>query len=149
MLGTEITGFFPPSLTIHPGDTVVFVGSGVAIHSVQFPFPNTPTTPLPEVLLPCPAPYTADYVTCTHPWANFPYPLGPPLYDGTSWVSTGLLGFIPGASPSYNFTFTVAPGTVVYFRDFYGAGEVGNITVVSSGSPRGAPSSGGAVLVAD
>jgi plastocyanin len=120
--------FFPRHLTIHVGDTVSWVGG---FHTITFGPDSMRTNLERHLFMPAmgkngqPSLYMNPRVA---------YPSGGATYDGTGFVSSGLLFMRAGKNspPEYHLTFT-KPGTFEYDCLIH-PGMDGTITVL----PRGA-----------
>jgi plastocyanin len=82
--------FYPSSITIDAGDTVVWTSPTAEVHSVSLPVPGTTPPPASD--------------------PSAPNPVGGTIYDGTTYISSGF--FAGGATYSVRF---VKPGTYTYY----------------------------------
>jgi plastocyanin len=135
----EALAFFPSTVTVHVGDTVVWQGMSINFHTIDLPARRA--KPLPLI-----AP-TGQTVTGINDFAGSPFwfngkvpqlsfnpaldaPSGGHTYTGTSRVDSGL-AFGPPAPFKVKFT---KPGHYAYFCDVH-PGMHGLVTVVPKGKP--------------
>jgi plastocyanin len=97
--------FYPETITINPGDTVVWKLNSAEFHTVTFPAPGQQPPPflIPEG--------GDSQRMIANPQVAFPQ--GGPTYDGTGYVNSGLLQRAPGSPQEFKLTFT-APGDFAY-----------------------------------
>ena len=120
--GIEVNAFFPSKLHIHMGDTVNWKANTMEIHTVTFLAGN----PLPDFIVPAPAGQISPLML--NPLAAFPTPLPGGLYDGSTYLNSGIISTDPGQVASFSLTFTKA-GTYPYVCIVHGVSMAGTITV--------------------
>jgi plastocyanin len=101
--------FYPASMTVDAGDTVVFTSPTAEVHSISIPIPGASAPPAGD-------PTAAG-------------PVGGTTYDGTAYISSG---FIAGGA-TYSVTFT-KPGTYAYYSIPQGFVS-GTVIVQNAGAP--------------
>ncbi len=107
-IGAEMYGFFPATVHVHPGDTVVWKENTHEIHTVTF-LGNQTT--VPDLLVPVPnGPQGAMMI---NPMAGFPAGAKEGNYDGSTFTSSGIMGMDQGQVQQFQLTFT-KPGTYQY-----------------------------------
>jgi plastocyanin len=97
--------FYPETITINPGDTVVWKLNSAEFHTVTFPAPGEQ---LPAFLIPEGG---DSQRLIANPAVAFPQ--GGPTYDGTAYTNSGLLMMAPGFPQEFKLTFT-NPGDFAY-----------------------------------
>ena len=122
--GVGIMSFFPGTLTIHVGDTVVWKANSHEIHTVTF-LPNGMKAPNLEI----PAPMGLGSPLMLNPVAAFPNPASGDLYDGSTYANSGILSTDPGFATQYRLTFTKT-GSFPYLCLVHGVMMSGAIHVV-------------------
>jgi plastocyanin len=97
--------FYPETITINAGDTVVWKLNSAEFHTVTFLAPGEQA----------PAFLTPEGGDSQRLIANpeVAYPSGGPTYDGTTYVNSGLLQRAPGQPQEFQLTFTT-PGDFAY-----------------------------------
>jgi plastocyanin len=130
----EAEAFFPKSLTVDVGDSVVFTMRSHEPHTITF---NAPT-PVPEPFAP-----QADHSVAANPVIFFPSPMQGPTdpkapvdrsasFDGTGYVNSGFL-----QKPGDRFTVQFsAPGTYEVLCLLHFQAMKGTIIVNPAGTPR-------------
>jgi len=103
--GIEVNAFFPSALHIHVGDTVTWKANTMEVHTVTFLAGN----PLPDFIVPAPAGQISPLML--NPLAAFPTPLPGGLYDGSTYLNSGII------STDSSFT-SIAPNLVVSISMF-------------------------------
>jgi plastocyanin len=101
--------FYPSSITVDAGDTVVWTSPTAEVHSISIPVPGQTAPPASD--------------------PSAPTVVGGSTYDGTSYVSSG---FIAGGA-KYSVKFTT-PGTYTYFSIPQGFVS-GTVVVQKAGAP--------------
>ena len=129
---SDIQQFFPPSMNVNVGDTVVFENTVPTPHTVTFlggtPLPFPPSLEDPKIGAPTPAPAAG--------------------YDGTGYVNSGVIGQGFGGS-SFSIKFSKAgafPFVCILHVD---QGMGGTINVASATAAITPPRTGAAGLVGD
>jgi plastocyanin len=97
--------FYPETITINPGDTVVWKLNSAEFHTVTFPAPGEQA---PAFLIPEGG---DSQRLIANPLVAFPQ--GGATYDGTAYANSGLLQRVPGSPQEYKLTFTT-PGDFAY-----------------------------------
>lgn len=105
--GIDINAFFPATLHVHVGDTVLWKQNANEIHTVTFLAGTTE----PALLVPVPgAPAGAMML---NPLAAFKMAPADGMYDGSTYANSGIMGREEGQAGSFSLTFTKA-GTYNY-----------------------------------
>jgi plastocyanin len=102
--------FYPDSITINVGDTILWKLNSAEIHTVTFPKPGEKA---PDLILP---EGTDSQRVMFNPLVAFPQ--GASAYDGTALTASGQLGGGPQFPIEYKLTFT-ASGTFDYICAFH------------------------------
>lgn len=123
--GIDIMAYFPNTLYVHVGDTVQWVQNSFEIHTVSF---MAGATTLPDILMPAPANPISPLMF--NPVVVFPTVPAGGLYDGSSFVNSGLMGLEAGQVKEFSLTFTKA-GTFEYVCLVHGLAMSGKIVVVA------------------
>jgi len=124
--GIDIMAYFPNTLYVHVGDTVHWVQNSFEIHTVSF---MAGATTLPDILVPAPANPISPFMF--NPVVVFPSVPASGLYDGSSFVNSGLMGMEAGQVKEFSLTFTKA-GTFEYVCLVHGLAMSGKIIVVDA-----------------
>jgi plastocyanin len=127
--GIDVMAFFPDTLRIHVGDTVVWKQNSHEIHTVTF----LAGTPLPELLVPAPI-----GGLMINPQAAFPTAPANGQYDGSTYANSGVMSTDPGQPTEFSLTFTHT-GTYSYICIVHGAMMSATIEVVDSSVPVQSP----------
>ncbi len=134
--GIDINNYFPENLSIHVGDTVHWVLNTNEIHTVTF-LAGRPMPPLdvPSQMIGADPNFS--------PIAFFPEAITPAipaggLYNGATFVNTGIMGRDPGMSTDLTLTFTAA-GDFDYVCLVHGVMMSGEINVVGDGQSVPSP----------
>ncbi len=106
-VGAEFNGFFPATLHIHVGDTVLWKQNAHEIHTVTF----LAGQPVPDLLVP--VPNGPQGAMMFNPQVAFPAGSQDGKYDGSGAVNSGIMGMDTGQAPQFSLTFT-KPGTYQY-----------------------------------
>ncbi len=140
--GVTINAYFPDTVTIHVGDTILWQQNSNEIHTVTF-LAGTAPAPLliPAVdagVPPTPSPLLFNPVAVN--------PVAPVnnLYDGTTYANSGLMGREEGQVREFSLTFT-AEGTFDYLCLVHGAVMSGRVVVVAPDVPDLSPQQAAAV----
>jgi plastocyanin len=131
--GFTIMSYFPNKLSIHVGDTVVWKINSHEIHTVTF----LAGQPLPALLIPAPAGQPSPLQF--NPLAAFPFVPTKGLYDGATYVNSGVMSKDPGNVKTFSLTFTRA-GSFSYVCLVHGTMMSGEIDVVNSSVKIPSPS---------
>jgi plastocyanin len=124
-VGATVNAFFPGTVTIHVGDTVHWQRNANEIHTVTF----LAGTPLPPFNVPAPSGLPSP--TMRNPKiANTTVPANG-QYDGTSFVTSGIMGPDQGQPQSLDLTFTTS-GTYHYICAVHGIKMSAKINVVDN-----------------
>ena len=116
--------FYPDSITVNVGDTIVWKLASAEPHTVTFPKPGDKS---PDLVMP----ETGSQRMLGNPLALFPQ--GGPSFDGTALTGSGQLGADPQFPTEYKLTFT-KEGTFQYFCTFHPM-MTGKVIVQAAGSP--------------
>lgn len=125
-MGIGVMAFFPGTLKVHVGDTVVWKVQTHEIHTVTF---LAPGQAMPELVVPAPAPFPPEAMMF-NPEVAFPVIPAGGAYDGTTYANSGILSTDPGNGTQFSLTFT-KEGTFSYVCLVHGTVMSGTITVVS------------------
>ena len=118
-----VMAFFPATLHIHVGDTVLWQQNTHEIHTVTFLAGN----PQPVLLVPTPVNFTpAGFML--NPQAAFPSAPLDGMYDGTTYANSGVMSTDPGNPTQFSLTFT-QQGTFSYLCLVHGVMMSGSIVV--------------------
>lgn len=123
--GIAIESFFPSTLRIHVGDSVIWSVRSHEIHTVTF----LGTEAMPDLLIP--APQGAASPLMFNPKVAFPAVPANDSYDGTGYVNSGLLSLDPGQTRYFRLTFTKA-GTYTYVCVVHGMMMSGKVEVLGT-----------------
>ncbi len=117
--------FYPDSITINAGDTIVWQLASAEPHTVTFPAPGEqpPTLIIPEG--------GDSQRMMFNPLSAFPQ--GGSDYDGTALTSSGQMGMELQFPKEYRLSFAT-PGSYEYFCLFHPM-MTGNVIVQEAGSP--------------
>jgi plastocyanin len=121
-LGITVNAFFPETLRVHVGDTVLFKQNSFEIHTVTFLAGEA----LPDLLVPFPNGPQGSMML--NPKVAFPTPPSAG-YDGSTYANSGVMSLDVGQPTEYSLTFTKA-GTYEYICVVHGASMSGKIEVV-------------------
>ena len=123
--GIDIMTFFPATLRIHVGDTVVWQQNSFEIHTVTF----LAGAPMPELIIPAPAGQPSPLMF--NPQVAFPAGPADGMYDGSTFANSGIMSLDPGQPQQFSLTFT-KEGTYAYICLIHGEIMSGNIEVVGA-----------------
>ena len=118
--GIDVMSFFPDTLRVHVGDTVLWKQNSHEIHTVTF----LAGLPLPELLVPAPI-----GGLMLNPEAAFPTAPANGMYDGSSYANSGVMSTDPGQPQEFSLTFT-QKGTFSYICIVHGQMMSATIEVV-------------------
>jgi plastocyanin len=116
--------FYPGTITVNVGDTIVWKLASAEPHTVTFPKPGDK---VPDLIVP----EEGSQRLLANPLALFPQ--GGSSYDGTALTGSGQLGADPQFPTEYKLTFT-KEGTFQYFCAFHPM-MTGTVIVQAAGSP--------------
>jgi plastocyanin len=120
----EFLRFYPDSITIDAGDTIVFKLNSMEPHTVTFPKPGDPVPPL---IIPEGGTSQRMLINSLDIFAQ-----GGSTYDGSAYTGSGQLGGDPTMPTSYSLTFPTA-GTYDYGCAFHSQMK-GKVIVQAAGS---------------
>jgi plastocyanin len=124
--GIDIMAFFPDTLRIHVGDTVVWKQNSHEIHTATF----LAGTPMPELIVPVPNGQPGQLML--NPQVAFPAAPADGMYDGSTFANSGVMSLDPGNPQQFSLTFT-QPGTYPFICIIHGEMMSGKIVVVDHG----------------
>lgn len=126
--GAAIDGYFPTTIHVHVGDTVLWKKNSDEIHTVTF-LGNMPKAP--DLLIPMPnAPQGAMMI---NPVAGFPAMAKDGTFDGTAFANSGIMGPDQGQATQFSLTFTKA-GSYQYVCIVHGVEDMIGTVVVDDPS---------------
>jgi plastocyanin len=131
--GAAIDAYFPATIHIHVGDTVVWKKNSNEIHTVTFlgMLPDGSTAKAPDLLVPMPnAPQGAMMI---NPVAGFPAVSKDGTYNGTAYANSGIIGPDQGQATQFSLTFTKA-GSYKYTCVVHGVEDMTGTVVVDDAS---------------
>jgi plastocyanin len=114
--------FFPATLHIHVGDTVLWKQNTHEIHTVTF----LAGTPIPDLLVPAPAGLISPLML--NPEAAFPVAPANGEYDGSTYANSGIMSTDPGQPTQFSLTFK-QQGTFEYLCLVHGMMMSGTVVV--------------------
>ena len=123
--GISLMAFFPATLRIHVGDTVVWKQNSFEIHTVTF----LAGAPMPELIIPAPAGQPSPLML--NPQVAFPAGPADGMYDGSTYANSGVMSLDPGQPQQFSLTFT-KEGTYAYICIIHGEMMSGTIEVVGA-----------------
>jgi plastocyanin len=115
--------YYPGTITVNVGDTIVWKLASAEPHTITFPKPGDK---VPDLVVP----ETGSQRILANPLALFPQ--GGASYDGTALTGSGQLGADPQFPTEYKLTFT-KEGTFQYFCAFHPM-MTGTVIVQAAGS---------------
>ncbi len=127
-LGVSLMSFFPKTLQIHIGDTVEWKINSNEIHTVTF----LAGSPMPDLIIPAPSGQVSPLMF--NPAAAFPAVPSQNLYDGSTFVNSGIMGREAGQLQTFDLTFTQT-GSFTYVCLIHGYAMSGTVQVVDSSVP--------------
>ena len=119
----DVMAYFPATLHIHLGDTVLFQQNTHEIHTVTF----LAGTPAPDLIVPAPASFPPGAMML-NPQVAFPTVPTNGMYDGTTYANSGIMSIDPGQPTQFSLTFT-QQGTFTYLCIVHGTMMSGKIVV--------------------
>ena len=126
--GAAIDAYFPATIHIHVGDTVLWKKNANEIHTVTF---LGDMAKMPDLLVPMPnAPQGAMMI---NPVAGFPAMSKDGTYDGTGYANSGIIGPDQGQAQDFKLTFTRA-GSYKYVCVVHGVEDMIGTVVVDDAS---------------
>ncbi|MFN2195632.1 MAG: plastocyanin/azurin family copper-binding protein [Anaerolineales bacterium] len=131
--GITVQAYFPATLHIHVGDTVLWKQNSHEIHTVTF----LAGAALPELLVPVPNGPAGALML--NPQVAFPTAPADGLYDGTTYANSGVMSTDPGQPNQFSLTFTQA-GTYEYVCVVHGVDMSGKIVVEDTSTSIPIPS---------
>lgn len=124
----SVMAFFPETLHIHVGDTVLWNQKTHEIHTVSF----LAGTTVPDLLVPVPPPPPIlPGPLMINPQAAFPVVPAGGMYDGSTYANSGIMSTDPGQPTQFSLTFTQV-GTFEYECLVHGMMMSGTIVVEAS-----------------
>lgn len=120
--GITVQAFFPATLHIHVGDTVLWKQNTHEIHTVSF----LAGAAVPELLVP--VPNGPPGALMLNPQVAFPAAPQDGQYDGSTYANSGVMSTDPGQPTQFSLTFT-RTGTYEYICIVHGATMSGKIIV--------------------
>src|SRR4030042_2639136 len=88
--GVSLMSFFPQTVRLHVGDSITWKSASHEIHTVTF----LACQPMPEILIPAPAGMISPLQF--NPQVVFPVLPTGGLYNGTTYVNSGVMSTDPG-----------------------------------------------------
>jgi plastocyanin len=120
-----VMAYFPETLYIHVGDTVLWKQNTHEIHTVTF----LAGTPAPVLIVPVPPPPPIlPGPLMLNPLAAFPTVPAGGIYDGTTYANSGIMSTDPGNPTQFSLTFT-QEGTFPYLCLVHGMMMSGTVVV--------------------
>jgi plastocyanin len=123
---TNVMAFFPATLHIHVGDTVVWKQNTHEIHTVTF----LAGAAMPGLLVPTPSGFNPAGLML-NPQVAFPAAPQGGQYDGSTYANSGIMSTDPGQPTQFSLTFTKA-GTFPYVCVVHGMMMSGSVVVEAS-----------------
>ncbi len=120
---SSVMAFFPATLRIHVGDTVLWKQNTHEIHTVTF----LAGTDQPPLIIPAPDPFPPGTLML-NPMVAFPIAPQDGMYDGTSYANSGVMSTDPGNPTQFSLTFT-QQGTFDYICIIHGMMMSGTVVV--------------------
>jgi plastocyanin len=130
--GVSLMSFFPQTVRLHVGDSITWKSASHEIHTVTF----LAGQPMPETLIPAPAGMISPLQF--NPLVAFPVVPTGGLYNGTTYVNSGVMSTDPGMVTTFKLTFT-RQGVFPYVCVIHGQMMSGTIEVVPSNVPIPTP----------
>jgi plastocyanin len=124
--GVSLMDYFPQILRIHVGDTITWKINSHEIHTVTF----LAGQPLQPFIIPAPSGMASPLQL--NPQAVFPAVPAKGLYDGSTYVNSGILSSDPGFAQALKLTFT-HEGVFQFLCYVHGQMMSGTVEVVGSG----------------
>ena len=123
---TDVMAYFPATLHIHVGDTVLWKQNTHEIHTVTF----LAGSPEPALIVPAPASFPPGSLML-NPQAAFPSAPQGGMYDGSTFANSGVMSTDPGQPTEFSLTFTTE-GTFMYYCIVHGMMMSGTVVVDAS-----------------
>lgn len=130
--GAGLMAYFPGTLHVHVGDSVTWKANANEIHTVTF-LAGAPAPHL-EINAPPGAPSPVAF----NPAVAFPAAPANGLYDGSTFVNSGLMSMEPGSPQTFKLTFTKT-GTFHYICLVHGVMMSGTIVVDAASVQNASP----------
>jgi plastocyanin len=131
---TNVMAYFPSTLHIHVGDTVVWKQNTHEIHTVTF----LAGTSMPVLIEPTPSGFTPAGLML-NPQVAFPAAPQGGLFDGSTYANSGIMSTDPGQPTQFSLTFT-KQGTFPYVCVVHGMMMSGTVIVEDSSVSIPSPS---------
>ncbi|NJD58144.1 MAG: hypothetical protein C3F13_03215 [Anaerolineales bacterium] len=125
-LRTGVMAYFPATLHIHVGDTVIWKQNTHEIHTVTF----LAGAAMPQTLVPTPSGFTPAGLML-NPQVAFPAMPQDGMYDGSTYANSGVMSIDPGQPTQFNLTFT-KQGSFPYVCVIHGMMMSGTVVVEAS-----------------
>ncbi len=124
--GVGVMSFYPSTLSIHVGDTVIWKVATHEIHTVSF----LAGQPMPALLISAGSSFPPGAMQI-NPLVAFPAGPTNGMYDSSTYANSGILSTDPGNATEYRLTFT-KEGSFSYLCLVHGMMMSGVINVVPS-----------------
>jgi plastocyanin len=131
---TNVMAYFPSTLHIHVGDTVIWKQNTHEIHTVTF----LAGADMPILIVPTPANFTPAGIMLNSQVAFPAVPQGE-MYDGLTYANSGVMSIDPGQPTQFSLTFT-KQGSFPYVCVVHGMMMSGTIVVEASSVSVPSPS---------
>jgi plastocyanin len=118
-----VMSYFPETLHIHVGDTVLWKQNTHEIHTVTF----LAGAPAPTLIIPAPANFPVGSLML-NPQVAFPTAPLNGMYDGSTYANSGIMSTDPGQPTQFSLTFT-QEGTFAYICLVHGMMMSGTVVV--------------------
>ena len=118
-----VMSYFPSTLHVHVGDTVVWKQNTHEIHTVTF----LAGAPMPLLIEPTPQGFTPAGLML-NPQVAFPAAPANGMYDGSTYANSGIMSTDPGQPTQFSLTFTTS-GTYEYLCVVHGMMMSGKVVV--------------------
>jgi plastocyanin len=125
--GISIMAFFPHVVKLHVGDSITWKVNSHEIHTVTF----LDGQPLEDFVIPANGAVSPLQI---NPKAIFPAIPANGMYDGNSFVNSGIMSTDPGFTKTFTLTFT-QPGIYPYVCYVHGQSMSGEVDVVAANVP--------------
>ena len=122
--GISIMQYFPQTVKLHVGDSITWKVNSHEIHTVTF----LAGQPLEPLEIPAPSGMASPYQI--NPAAAFPTPTNG-LYDGSTYMNSGIMSSDPGFVTTFTLTFT-HEGSFTYVCYVHGTMMSGKVDVVGA-----------------
>lgn len=121
-MGLSIMAYFPQTVKLHVGDSITWIANSHEIHTVTFLAGQA----LEDIIIGAPAGLGSPFQI--NPKAAFPTPTNG-LYDGSTFMNSGILSTDPGFVETFTLTFT-HEGVFDYVCYVHGQMMSGEVDVV-------------------